>query len=106
LEDQGSAIFLVQEVLKAREATPIGDLSLFPNPSTGIVELHLNLTEAADIQIEITNLTGQSLLGIDKGALLAGFHRFTIDLSHLPAGIYSAKVYSEAGMISGKVVKR
>lgn len=103
---QGSAIFLVQEVLKAREATPIGDLSLFPNPSTGIVELHLNLTKAADIQIEITNLTGQSLLGIDKGARLSGFHRFTIDLSHLPAGVYSAKVYSEAGMISGKVVKQ
>jgi hypothetical protein len=70
-------------LLDVNELGAQGSISVFPNPSSGIVTIELG-THAGDVKMDVYNLLGQGLLHQD----ISGQSHYTADLSYLPEGAY------------------
>ncbi|MFZ1678589.1 MAG: lamin tail domain-containing protein, partial [Saprospiraceae bacterium] len=74
-------------------------VSLFPNPTHDFLFIRGDLTKVALQQFVIINMFGQTIMQLPG-------HSKSIDISHLPNGIYVLGVKSNLGLsILGKVVK-
>lgn len=69
------------------------NLSIYPNPSMGMVQVEMSSQEARESTIEVFELTGRKLLEIQLGKV-KNVNR-SIDLSSLSAGIYFIKIKSD-----------
>ena len=67
---------------------PQNTASVSPNPSTGVFSLSLPDIEQKPYDFSVCNMLGQQVL---KGTTSGSLH--TIDLSHLPGGIYQLTVH-------------
>ena len=68
---------------------------LYPNPTTG--ELRIECGELRIENVDIFDVFGRKLL--------SHFQNTTIDISHLPVGVYFVKLYTESGEVIKKVLK-
>ena len=69
------------------------NISIFPNPSSGIFQIESNQEIN---QIEVFNITGQVILS---------FNSNTIDLSNQPSGIYLIEIKTTDAVFVNKLVK-
>lgn len=83
---------------RAPFSTPI-DLLLYPNPSTGIINIQL---EYEQLQIELINPLGQNLGAIEYNEVEK--NKIQIDLSVLAAGTYFLNIIHNTGSQIEKVV--
>ena len=60
----------------------------FPNPVEGITEIAYELANASDVIIEVTDMTGRSVLQIHEGSKPAGKHNLHMNTESLEAGVY------------------
>jgi hypothetical protein len=67
------------------------DLSVFPNPARERATVALTLKQAAPVQLNVFNATGQSVWSAVSEEP-AGFQTVSIPVSHLPAGTYWLQV--------------
>jgi len=75
--------------------------SLFPNPSNGTCTLRLDSPSATSVTVSLLDITGRDLkLLLQSDLTSAGTHDFKLDFSplKLPAGMYSLKVQTGAGI--------
>jgi hypothetical protein len=74
------------------------ELYIYPNPTTGIVKID-NQGSEANTQIFVRDLLGETLLQktFNESSL-------TLDLNHLPKGIYFIDVLSQSGKITKEIV--
>lgn len=80
-----------------------GGILIYPNPSTGVVNMTLNLPKSQDLKIDIVNILGQKVQSyIVKEATLNQQANF--DLSAYPNGIYLFKISTDNESITRKVV--
>ena len=84
--------------------TPV-EITLFPNPTTGDLDLSYTLSEASPIEIELLASTGQLIWRSDKGILFAGTHIDRISTSQFPTGIYHLRIHVGGNMMTRKLVK-
>ncbi len=70
--------------------TPNADISIYPNPSNGIIYITSN-KNAIHSTIEVTNTLGQSVYK-QKDSLFTNGIPKQIDLSHLPSGMYTLRL--------------
>lgn len=78
-------------------------ISLYPNPSTGMVSMALNLQKTQNLTVEVVNILGQKMNSYTiKGASLTQTANF--DLSSYPNGIYLFRISSENASITRKVI--
>jgi len=73
-------------------------IRIYPNPTTG--ELRITSYELREGKIEIFDVYGRTV-----GAYPCGRPEATINIAHLPAGIYFVKVKNENSEITQKVIK-
>lgn len=66
-------------------------LSLYPNPSDNNTTISLELTEAADVQIDIINAIGQVVYTKTLSGLGAGTYNNQVNVSEFAAGYYTVK---------------
>jgi hypothetical protein len=84
--------------------TSIGDevsaasLNVFPNPSTGICNLTMNLTKNEDVSIRVFNMLGALVSSRDLGSLTPGDYIYQVDLSSQSAGVYSMMMITSQGV--------
>ncbi|TAH42259.1 MAG: T9SS type A sorting domain-containing protein, partial [Bacteroidetes bacterium] len=71
-------------------------LTIFPNPSQGVVELSINSNVASRARIEVMDILG-SLMASNETNLNEGLNRLGLDLSDLAKGIYFVNVKMESG---------
>ncbi len=64
------------------------NLDIYPNPANSQSTLKVFLVDNSDIQITITDVTGQMVSTIAEGFYQKGEHYFELDASALEAGIY------------------
>ena len=87
------------------EAKEITDLKLFPNPGSGLFSLQGTLTHRQDLEINIHNFLGQTL--ISKKLKQVAKLNEALDLSAFPDGSYFVKIQTENGNVyTQKLVKR
>jgi len=76
-------------------------INIYPNPSTGLLNLKINLNEASDISIEVYNTVGARVNSYSIANATNVVKE--IDLSHLNSGVYLVKL-SDGTNISTKKV--
>ncbi len=79
-------------------------LIVFPNPTTGITTISLEISENTPGKIEIFNSSG-ALVQSDKLTAISGITNQQIDISNLPDGMYLFKVSTNNTYKTIKVVK-
>jgi len=78
-------------------------ISIYPNPSNGIVNLKVNLVNSTVLNIEVLNITG-ARTGVYKTTGKVQSGEVVMDLSALPNGIYLLRISSDRATVGKKVV--
>lgn len=84
------------------ENTLDSGLSLFPNPSTGLVNVQFDLPAASTVQFVLTNMLGERVMEHAQG-FGPGSQQTTLDLGELANGAYFLAIQAE-GMVATRKV--
>ena len=76
----------------------------FPNPVNTFTTFRVELEEAAQLSMELSNITGQVVMTQNKGFVNSGSHEFRIDASELGAGTYFYIVIAGDSRITKRMI--
>ena len=80
------------------------DVNVYPNPTSDLVQVSMDVVNSADLRIELYDIQGKLLQTITTPAV-QGEHNETLDLSALAPGNYTLRVRHGDDVASFKVVK-
>lgn len=97
----GSALVGVEQV------EYLQNLKMYPNPANEWIKLEYQLTEAADMELEIINAMGQKVLHQELGKEFPGSHAARTDILRIPPGLYFVQLKAN-GQVAGssRLIKR
>lgn len=78
--------------------------SVYPNPTTGVINFKLALKEATDIKIKIYNSTGSLVVNNSQYSNKAGIFISELKLNSVHSGIYFYNVIAGDKSFNGKIV--
>lgn len=81
-----------------------GQLSLYPNPATEVLQVEVQLENTADVQYIITDVSGR-VVYYDKSNQV-NQEIVTVDVSNLAAGVYMVTAQTQQGVTTQKFVKK
>jgi hypothetical protein len=81
------------------------DFSIFPNPSTGEVNISFTLKEAKEIKIELYNSLGQIVKTVSQQKFTSGNNQINFSTENLSKGIYHIKFSVGEDVVTRKLVK-
>jgi hypothetical protein len=76
----------------------------YPNPVNDLTTVSINIQKPGKLLLDLTNLTGQKLISMEKANLTAGNYYFVIDGSRLASGIYFYTVKFNNESITNKMI--
>jgi hypothetical protein len=79
------------------------DLSVFPNPTDGMLNIKFTMNEIQSVRIEILSLKGETIYSQNLGNFKGTFDK-QVDLSSLAKGIYILRLISDHGTTNEKIV--
>lgn len=85
------------------ENSIVKGLAVYPNPTSGVAHVDVNLTQSADVSVMVYNALGQLVVGSDKGQMTSGAHTFDVDFTNLESGIYLVDVLTGDKKITTRV---
>lgn len=85
------------------ETTNVGKLTLAPNPTSGVINLDVEMNVAEDLIVRVTNISGQTVLTQKFDAAKA--INQSLDLSQHANGIYIVSLTTAKGTLTRKIVK-
>ncbi|MBL7904969.1 MAG: T9SS type A sorting domain-containing protein [Bacteroidales bacterium] len=77
---------------------------VYPNPAADRVEISFNLSRNTCLKVQVLDLSGREILNHDTGILTAGTQKHALDVSQIPAGVYSLKLEASGRSDSRKLV--
>ncbi|MCB0792343.1 MAG: T9SS type A sorting domain-containing protein [Flavobacteriales bacterium] len=77
-------------------------LSIYPNPTTGLLNINYELPSAGQVAIEVTDLLGQQVMA-DSYMVGSGVRSMTYDVSGLSNGMYYFTIRTDKGQVTRKV---
>ncbi|MCD4680327.1 MAG: T9SS type A sorting domain-containing protein [Bacteroidales bacterium] len=77
--------------------------NIFPNPNTGQFVLEMELTQQADFEISVINISGQEVYN-EKLKSISGKCQKNFDLSNLSKGIYNFQLLTNDGVVNKKII--
>ncbi len=80
-------------------------LSAQPNPFRNSTQIVFELTEAANVKIEIYNAIGSKIATLEDGFLLQGKHQTILNNHNLPEGVYFCRLQIENKIQTLKIIK-
>jgi hypothetical protein len=78
-------------------------ISIVPNPAKGNLNIDLNLSQNAEVEMKLFDLSGKEISGIYKGHANAGIIRNNFNLENIPQGIYFVKANINGVTVCEKV---
>ena len=75
-----------------------------PNPFSTTSTVFVNLRQASDLSMEVTNMMGQVVYRVDAGHATAGMNKLTIDGSQLSNGVYFYTVRAGEAKVTKKMI--
>jgi hypothetical protein len=97
-----SSVLVDNDVNTNRAEELISTLSIFPNPSSGFATIKLELAQLADVNVNITNISGQVVQNLGNYSTTS--ETFNLDLSNLVEGVYFVRFVVEGHVITRKLV--
>lgn len=77
---------------------------VYPNPTSGILNISFELNQSTQAVISVSNLMGQELMKVSGNQFNAGVNEAKLDLSALNAGIYLYTIRAEGKSFTGRVI--
>ena len=77
---------------------------VFPNPSSGHINISLNIHTPQNIKLYLSDYLGNIIYEADKGQIESGNTIFSLDLYGLATGIYYLKINYETGFEAKKII--
>jgi len=90
-------------VLGTNEQKAFENLSVFPNPTNGMLNIQFTMNEIQSVRIEIVSIKGETVYDQNLGNFKGSFDK-QVDLSSLAKGIYILRLISDRGTTIKKVV--
>lgn len=78
------------------------EFKLFPNPTTGVLNVEINDAIAEDVKLIVTNLKGQKVMA-KQFSVISGKLKTTIDLGDLASGLYNLKIVAGNQIFLGNI---
>lgn len=92
--------FLPDPTISIPESTQASErIAVYPNPSSGFVNIDLEQTELANAEIHILDISGKTILQTEISGSAS-----QIDLTHLPKGNYILKADFDGDVVTKKIV--
>lgn len=82
----------------------LSDVTVAPNPTTGLVNVSVNLEGNSDVQYMLTDVSGR-LINIERSLNVQNEVK-TFDISNLPSGVYMIHITSDEGNASKRIIKK
>jgi hypothetical protein len=101
----GAISFCSDLFSQVENITEISALSLYPNPTNGLINLDFELKEASAIKISVLNLNGSTIQQLLSENLNAGFQQYSFDLSSsISQGMYLLSIQTSKGIAIQKII--
>jgi len=81
----------------------IDDLHVYPNPTSGNVDIEISVPAATDIVFTLYNLVGTEIS--QESVIASGTYTKNLSLQTLPSGVYFLKMGVEGKYITKKIIK-
>jgi len=79
-------------------------LSVYPSPASGSFTVDYTLPKEGPITISLYDLSGRRIATVLDGEMTAGRHDISCDASLLPPGVYLARLTTDSGTLTRRVV--
>ena len=79
-------------------------ISIFPNPASGIVNIHTSIVVKGKYSLEIIDLKGQKVKSLFHGSLQANTYNFEISVNDLSTGTYIVVLKTTQGVFRKKLL--
>jgi hypothetical protein len=99
----GGNLIPLSNVTGVEEVEVINNASLFPNPTNDNATMFFDLVENTNINLEVVNTMGQSVVVKSYGQMSSGNHRVEIPASQMAPGFYFVNLTTDSGMVSTKM---
>ncbi|MBI9034809.1 MAG: T9SS type A sorting domain-containing protein [Bacteroidales bacterium] len=76
----------------------------YPNPSLGNTTVEVELSEAANLSLEVTNLVGQVVYAETKGNVAPATYTFTVNTENYATGVYFYTVKTNNTLVTKKMI--
>lgn len=80
------------------------EVEIFPNPSSGDIEIKLEGFQIGTLAVEISNIQGQVVMEQEM-LVKSGIKQYALKTSNLPSGIYGLNIRQNGLSISKKLIK-
>jgi hypothetical protein len=84
----------------------VSKATVYPNPSVGTTTVDYSLANAADVTIQLTDVSGKVIASWNEGTQEAGDHSLSFDAASFNSGIYYVTIASEGSVVTKKFVKK
>ncbi len=79
--------------------------ALFPNPATDILNIQFQLRTVESASITLTDMHGKVVLVKTITTQQTGLLKETLNLQHIPSGVYMCHIQGQKNYISKKIIK-
>jgi hypothetical protein len=86
------------------ETNSLSSFNVFPNPSSGLLQISYTLNENTNTSVRIKDLNGKIVFENQYGNQNPGIYSEKIDLSDLSNGVYLYEISAENHLSQGKIV--
>lgn len=92
----------IMNATDAGEMTLHSNVDLFPNPSSGQVNVNVSMMNRDNLTIKVTNSIGQTVSTVSENNTLGGLYQ--LDLTAEPNGVYFIEVQTGTEVVTRKMV--
>ena len=79
-----------------------GEISVFPNPTNGIISIDMTDVDASNYDITITNILGEEILRINEN--VSGIYNNKVDLGSFSKGTYIIQIANKNKVFTDKII--
>lgn len=93
----------VEETTSVDATGILSDIKLYPNPTSDVLNMEMELAQDAQIELVIIDATGKTVLSRSLNQM-EGLNKLTLNMYDLPSGIYMLNVVSENEMLTKRFI--